>query len=494
MQRTNESLPREPGVPSLGHEIAGLMHLALPIIATMLSRTAMGFIDFAMVSTLGTEATAAISPAVIFVFTVQCLGMGAATSIQTFASQALGRGTPREGAGYAAHGFYIAAIFGLLAYPVIRTARPFWAAMGNEPAVMEQEIAYCEICLWSMPFAVICSALDGFFQGVKRPGVPLVSILVSLVVNATGNYVLIFGKFGAPEMGISGAALATVIGWAVRAGMLSAIFLSREFRRDFGSHEGWRFDAAKFAGLIRVGGPIALQWLLDIGSWFVFLTLMMGAFGTATQAAANTGIQLMHVSFMPAIGIGYALTSLAGHAIGEGRPGLAMLRARACMILTGGYMGAIGLVFWLGRRALVDLFTDDAEVIALGAGVMIWAAVFQVFDAMCITFSCALRGAGDTKWPAVAVALHCWVIFVGGGYLMTKVAPSWGYHGPWMTCTLYIILLGLVLWRRWAGGAWRRIELFKPRTAPEDSVAPVPAIDGVGIAPTLAEAEARPCK
>jgi len=258
MEPITLDLASRSALPSLRHEMRALFVLALPIIATMLSRTAMGFIDFAMVSRLGTEATAAISPAVIFVFTIQCLGMGTATSIQTFASQALGRGSPREGGGYAAQSFYVALIFAVLTYPAILLVRPFWTAVGNDPVVMEQEIEYCTYCLLSMPFAVICSGLDGFFQGIKRPGVPLISILTGLVVNAVGNYLLIFGKFGFPKLDIAGAAIATVLGWAVRAAMLTGIFFTREFRRDFGTAEGWRFNLARFGGLLRVGGPIEM--------------------------------------------------------------------------------------------------------------------------------------------------------------------------------------------------------------------------------------------
>jgi MATE family multidrug resistance protein len=458
-----ETLGARIELPPMRTEVRRLLVLAAPMIGTMISRMALGFTDFVMVSWLGTEATAAISPATIFVFSVLCVGMGAATSIQTFSAQAHGRRMHREAAAYAWQGFYIAAVFGLLSLPAMQLAGPFWRLVGHAPAVQQMEVAYCRIAFWCMGFSIICASLDGFFNGIQKPTVGLISILVSVVFNAVANYVLIFGKLGMPAMGIRGAAVATLIAWGIRAGMLTAVFLSREFNRGFGTRTAWRFHPDRFRAILHLGGPIALQWVLDIGSWFVFLTLLMGRFGTKAMAASNIGLQLMHASFMPAIGLGIGVCTLVGHAIGERKPDLAVRRAKAGMLATGVYMGLIGILFWVIPRPLISLFSNDADVLRLGVGVLIWAGIFQVFDAAQIVYVNALRGAGETRWPAVVVAAHCWIIFIAGGYLATKLAPQWGYHGPWMTCTLYIILLGLALWRRFAGGKWRKIELFKGR-------------------------------
>ena len=279
--------------------------------------------------------------------------------------------------------------------------------------------------------------------------------------------------WGFPALGIRGAAYATVIAWGVRALLLAAVFLSHEFRHTFATHLTWRWSKEKMKGMFYVGGPTAIQWVLDIGAWFVFLSLLMKEFGTAAMAAANIVLQYMHFAFMPAIGIGIALNSLVGHAIGEGRPNVAVVRTRAGMIVTGTYMGLIGLVFLIARYPLMRLMSTDPQtmvsdpvVVSLGAGILIWAAIFQVFDAASITYMNALRGAGDTRWPAVVILLDCWVVFIGGGYLVSRLLPQWGVHGPWMMCTLYIILYGWALRWRFRRGAWRKIDLFKKASAP----------------------------
>jgi MATE family multidrug resistance protein len=170
----------------------------------------------------------------------------------------------------------------------------------------------------------------------------------------------------------------------------------------------------------------------------------------------------MHLSFMPAVGIGVAVNSLVGHAIGAKRLDQAIRHARAGLAVMMTYMVAAGVVYWLGRYALMGLLSSDPAVIAAGAGILIWAAVFQAFDAMSINYIFALRGAGDTKWPSLLVIFHCWVTFILGGQIVMWLAPDMGIHGPWMMCTLYIILIGVSLRYRWQRGGWKNIQLFKP--------------------------------
>ena len=459
---------------------AELLLLALPIIGMMISRMLMGFIDFVMVSQLGTQAQAAISPATILVFALACVGMGVANATQTFVSQADGRNEPHLAGSYAWQSLYIAAICGLLTWPVASTTEVWfgWIARlaGHEPAVAQMEISYIRIALWSVPPAVISIGLNGFYMGVQKPRMGLIAVVLSLVVNAFGNYVLIFGKLGFPEMGIAGAAVATVIGWSVRALTLAGAMLLPAFNRRYHTRRTLIWSGKKLVDLARIGGPISVQWVLDIGSWVVFMAMIMPPYGTDAMAASNVGLQYMHLSFMPAIGIGIALCSQVGFAIGASDLDKALARARVGMRLTGLYMGSIGLLFVVGRDLLMRLLSDDPAVIDAGRWVLIGAATFQVFDAMSITYINALRGAGDTRWPAVVVALCCWVIFIGGGLAVAHLLPQAGLMGPWGMCATYIIVQGLLLRRRWSSGAWRRIRLF---AKPDDTRAAVAEVDAV---------------
>ncbi len=449
------------GDTSLRGEMRRIFALAIPNIGTTVSRMLMGFTDFVMVSRLGKDALAAISPATILVWSVLCLGNGVATAVTTFSAQSLGRGNRREAAAYGWQSFYLAFAFGIVMWPTTWLIPDLIRWIGHPPGVMAIEIAYVRIDLWSVAPSLLVAGLDGFFNGVQRPGVSVWAAVASLISNAVLNWIFIFGHFGCPAMGAAGSALATVLSWCLRALILAVAFLSTEFAEKFDTRKSWRLSWSMLAGLFRVGGPSSIQWFLDIAAWAVFMSYLVAGYGEAAMAATNVSVQYMHLSFMPAVGIGMALTSLVGHAIGRGKPELAARRATAAMLMTCAYMGAIGLFFWLARTPLMRLMSPDADVIALGGIALIWAAVFQVFDGLGITYSSALRGAGDTRWPAAAFLVCCWGIFVGGGWMVSRYVPSLGFNGPWLMCTIYIAVLGLLLWWRFERGPWRRIKLFK---------------------------------
>lgn len=457
----DEIRPRRP--------LAELLALAAPMIGISISRMAMGFIDFAMVSALdSTAAQAAISPATLLVFAIGCIGMGIAQSVQTYVSQADGRGEPERCGGYAWQVFYIALAMLVVTLPLVLTTRIWFGALGVQfahPAdMLEQEIRYLQIALWSIAPAVVCMGLENFFNGIKRPNVALVAVLASLVVNVIGNWVFMWGKLGMPELGIAGAALATVLAWGVRVAILAAALFRPSVDARYRTIGAWRLDLAKQRDLLRIGTPTAFQWLIDIGAWVVFMHAIMPHYGTAVMAATNIAVQFMHLSFMPALGVGQAMTTQVGNAIGAGHPDLAVLRMRVARRLIVGYMGSMSLLFVLAGDLMSLVFTLDPAVLAAAGVIMVWVGLFQFSDGVCVTYSFALRGAGDTRVPAVLFAICCWGIFIGGGLAVMALLPGWGLHGPWMMCTAYIVTLGGLLWRRFHGEAWRKIRLFEERS------------------------------
>ncbi|MBK9118128.1 MAG: MATE family efflux transporter [Phycisphaerales bacterium] len=467
-----------------------LLILALPIILMMVSRMLIGFIDFVMVSKLGTAAQAAISPATLLVWTVACLGNGVATAVQTFVAQTDGRGRPEQAGAYAWQSIYVALAYSILQLPIVLTV-PQWfgpiAAIGRHtPEVAALQIEYVQIALWSVPLVIICTGLDGFFSGIRRPWLTFVAVLVSVLVNVFGNWVLIFGHLGFPALGIAGAALATIIAWFARLVVLASAMFLQEFHERFRTRGALAFDWHKTVELIRIGAPTALGWLVDIGAWAVFILLIIPRYGQEVLAATNIGIQYMHLSFMPAVGIALALTSQVGHAIGAGQPELALRRASIAFRVTGVYMGLVGLLMLLAGGPLTGLLAagGDPAVISAGRLILVWCAIFQVFDAMAITYINALRGAGDTRWPAIVMGLCCWFIFILGGLGVAWWVPQLGLNGPWMTCSLYIIVLGLLVRLRWQRGAWRHIRIFRDG-AHGATVAPTESTP-TGAAPALA--------
>jgi MATE family multidrug resistance protein len=216
--------------------------------------------------------------------------------------------------------------------------------------------------------------------------------------------------------------------------------------------------------------PTGAHFLVDISSWALFVSVVIGTrFGTEQLAATNIIFQYLHLSFMPAVGIGIALAAMTGKAIGRRDFALAERQVRHATAVCMGYMGACGLVFLLARHPLMALMTEDPVVAGVGVSLFIWAALFQVFDGLGIAAMNALRGAGDTFAPSVYNALLEWTILIGGGFLVGWLWPAGGAIGPWMMATVYIIVVGLVLWTRFARGGWREINIFRHESEPDRS-------------------------
>jgi MATE family multidrug resistance protein len=168
---------------------------------------------------------------------------------------------------------------------------------------------------------------------------------------------------------------------------------------------------------------------------------------------------------MPAFGISTAVTALVGRYIGRGRPDLAVRRAHLGFATAVVYMLGCAVLFTLARRPLMGLFTQDPEVLSLGATLLMFAAAYQLFDAIYIVYYGALRGAGDTFVPAVATGVLCWGVTVAGGFLVARHWHELGPAGPWGVALAYGIILGVFMLARFNRGKWRAIRLDAPADA-----------------------------
>jgi MATE family multidrug resistance protein len=289
-------------------------------------------------------------------------------------------------------------------------------------------------------------------------------------VNAAVGLVLIFGLGGCPRLGIAGAAWGTLAGTVYRTLRLGLTMCGPTCNEQFAGRRTWRPDRRKMRNILRVGAPQGLQWVSDVVVWAIFINVLVGRyFGTVHLIASNVVWQYLRISFMPCLGIGMALTSLVGRAVGRKDPDQAVRLARIAIVGMVAYMGVLSLIYFLGRHTFVAWFNDNPQIVQIGAGVLICAAVFQVFDAMGVGYNSALRGAGDTLWPSVMFVITHWVIIIGGGFAMVWLAPQWGSIGPWIAATVLIVFIGWLLWWRWHSRKWVAIDIFKHDAAFDDA-------------------------
>ncbi len=496
------------------HPLWEMLVIAAPTVITMTSYTVMQFVDAMMVSRIGDDPVyvAAQGNGGIVVWVMIAAALGLLSVVNTFVSQNLGAGKPERGAAYGWNAVWLSVVGSVLILPAAWLSPVvFEHAMGHEGALLSMESEYAAILVWGAFFTLASRGIAHYFYGMHRPIVVMVSVILANIVNIFLNAVLIFGAegidparlggepvliwffetasgvagaLGIGALGVPGAAIGTVIGTVVEFLIPMAIFLSPSFNRRFKTWSAWRPSLRHHKDLVRVGWPAGLMFANELICWGVLMAFLLGRGGAAAgedpvvhNSAGWIALRYMHMSFMPCVGLSIAVTAIVGKCIGRGRPDLAAARAWLGLKIGILYMGTCALAFVVFREELIGVFIpDDAAdpdlLLKVGAQVMIAAAVFQVFDALAIIMSGALRGAGDTVFPGLLTVVLSWTCVVGVGALMIVLFPGLGSIGPWVGASLFIILAGLALTWRFAGGKWKSIKLIDPPSPPDSEIAP----------------------
>ena len=434
-----------------------LLSLALPTILLTLTYTVMQFIDTWMLSRLGDMPATAGANSGIMSFSILSFGLGVMWMVNTLVSQARGRGEPKTCGRHLWQGIWVGLGYGVLIAPMMPLAGPMFRLMGHPQLQTRMETQYFQIVLmWSVVKMAGTSA-GQFLLATDRQIAVFIAAVAGVTTNAVAAYVLVLGH-GVHSQGIVGSAWAQNIGVTVETSVLAVLTWNRTSRRVWGSSD-WRPRGPEMRLLMRTGLPSGVQAFGDIFAWSLFCNVVMGVLGETAMAANSFMLRYMVVSFMPAVGMSIAVTALAGRYIGMGRADIAQRRTDLAFRLTAAYMLACGIVFYMGRRVLIELFTSDPAVIEAGSVCMTFSAAYQVFDAMYIIYYGGLRGAADTFVPAVVTAVFCWGFVVFGAYAVAWFAPGLGPGGPWMVATAYGIGLGFYMLARYRRGAWKHIQL-----------------------------------
>jgi len=439
-----------------------IMKLAGPLIITTISFTMMQFVDRFMVSRLGTTALAAILPAGAMSFVPGSFAMGIMSSVNIFVSQSIGRGDRKGCSSYFWQASYIGLIYYFIVIAVMWPLAPKIFTMLGQPAeVVKLESVYLRIVICSGFPAVFIWSCNNFFIGIHRPIVTMYASLAAQVVNIASNYVLIFGKFGFPKLGIAGAALGTLLGVLVGAIIRMSILLSEGTNSRYQTRYTSRLSIEKIKRLLKVGMPVGFEFMLNVALWGVILFGLVGRFGQESLAATSVALSCTSLTVMPVVGLGVALTAAMGKSIGEGRKRIAKRQAAVCFRIALIYMAITGICFFIFRKSLMEFWTSDDKVIDIGMKLLIFAAIYQVFHASRIIYSSSLRSAGDTIWLAVVSALSSIVVLGFGGFIAVRFFSGYGALGPWAAATLSIITVGLANRWRFKSNIWMQIDLFE---------------------------------
>jgi len=430
----------------------------------MVSQTVMWTVDSAMVGHVGKTELAAVGLGGLAIWTIYSFFIGLSYSVSTFVAQNYGaRNLPRCSS-YLWNGLYIAVLSGAVIL-IIRQFNPWLVDMlGPAAEVKPLCVSYADIRMLSGPFFILQYTFSNYYRGMGNTTTPMKVMILANAINIVLDYLLIFGVGTFPAMGVDGAAWATAIANVVSAVVFVLVTFLGPFRSVYQTKLQRRLDLAAAGRLLNIGLPIAIHYVLDMGSFLVF-SAYVGRMGTEQLAANQIVIQVLALSFMPCHGFAVAATTLMGQYIGAGRPDLAKKSAYATLRLGLAYSGFIGLIYVLVPGLLVRIFNADPMVVDFGKHLILIAAAFQFFDAVQMITSGALRGAGDTKTPMILALGGGWFLFLPLSYVFGTVL-DWGVVGAWAGAVIYVVFLGTAMFLRLKTDRWKQIKLEADTSSP----------------------------
>ena len=431
-------------------ELRAMFTLAAPLVLTELGWMAMGIVDTMFVGRVSAEAIAAVSLGTSVFYAIAIFSSGFLLGLDTLVSQSYGAGDLNDCHHSLINGIWLALFLIPGVMGIVWLLIPAMATFGINASVLRDTAPYMRALNWSAPPLLLFFALRRYLQstGVVRP--VLVTLITANLVNAAGNWVLVFGNLGAPRLGAEGAGWATCIS---RVYMLAALVFVIWQRDPKAFVVSWRPEFRRIQKLLTLGLPAAGQIGLET-SVFATVTVLIGKLSSDILAGHQIALTVVSTTYMMPLGISSAAAVRVGHAIGRRDPQGASRSGWTALALGASAMSIAALAFLIFPQAIARLFTPDSRIIASAAPLLRVAAFFQLFDGLQVTTTGALRGAGDTRTPMLCHLAGYWILGLPlGAYLCFR--ESLGAVGLWMGLSAGLIVIGVILlwfWRRTARG------------------------------------------
>lgn len=423
------------------------LKLALPVVLSQVGMIVTQLADNAMVGRLGAAQLAGVGFGGATFWAVFCLVMGIGMGLTPLVGEVYAKGKYRIAASYFQNSILLFALLGVTFFAIQYCAVFLMPHLGQQPEVVEQAVPYYKYLAWSVLPYMLYAPFKQFLEGVGNTLIAMVTVLISNIINLIFNWLLIYGNLGFAEMGAAGAGLATLIARCVTPVIIAIYFASKWRYARYFSFFSWKgFSMARMVSILKVGGPIGSQMMLENGA-FVFTTFMMGWIGTAALAANQIAINIANFAFMVILGIGSATTIRVSHEFGRRDLPALRLTTRASYHIGICWNLFTGLVFVLLRNYIPLIFTDDPQVISIASMLLVMVAAFQVADGIQAITIGVLRGVQDVKILIWISLLAYIVINVPAGYFLAFVidlGPAGLWMGFFFGITTAAVLLG---WR-----------------------------------------------
>ncbi len=436
-----------------------LMRLSLPMMVSQGAFAVMIFTDRWFLSQIdSTHIAAALGGGVASFFTFS-LFMGVITYANALVAQYFGAGELGKCSRVVTQGVIMAVCcVPFLAIGALLVGQLF-DKMGHDPLQVELEKVYFYILMSGSFFTLVKACVACYFSGIGRTKVVMIGDVLGVLLNIPLTWVLVFGKFGMPEMGIAGAAVSTVIASVFSIGLFLLFYFGRRNREQFRVLESFHFDMAIIKRYLRLGTPSGMEVFLNTATFNLFL-LMFQSYGIAQGAAMAIVFNWDMLSFVPMLGLNIGVMSMIGRFVGAGDMGKANQVISSGFIVALSYSGLLAVVFLVFRVPLVEVFASPGEdftrIRDLASQMMIGLTSYMVADAIIIITGGALRGAGDTRWLMItSISIH--VLMLIAQYFIIMVF-DYGPLASWWAFVAMIISLALIYLWRLQGGVWREPE------------------------------------
>lgn len=413
-------------------ELTEMARLATPIVLVNVGMQGMGLVDAIMLGRVSSADLAAGGLGNFYFFAIAIIGIGMLMALDPVIAQGVGANDEAQIARGVQRGVLMTAVIAVVVSLLFIPARSVLALLQQPDEVVPLAAAYV---LWSIPGMLPFFAfnmLRQVLQAFHRVGPVVAGVVVGNVLNAFLNWVLIYGNLGVTARGVVGSSIATSISRWVMALVVLGVAWGKV--RPYLAH--WHRESLALKPLLRMfrlGFPVGMQFLAEAGA-FGMTTIMTGWMGTTVLAGHEIALSLASMTFMVPMGVAAAAAVMVGHAIGRGDMAASRRDAVAALVVGVGFMALCAVLFALIPEALAGVYTRDAATFALAAALIPIAAVFQVFDGTQVISSSILRGAGDTRVPAILHALSFWAVGIPLGAIVAFQFDQ-GAAGLWWGLT-----------------------------------------------------------
>ena len=456
-----------------------MLRVAVPVVLAELGWMFMGIVDTIMVGPLGPSAIAAAGIGNSMHIAFAIFGMGLLLGLDTLVSQAFGAHQIDECHRWLLHGVLLAL---LLTPPLMLVCGAIYVAiptLGFHPEVLPLLRAYFIVILWSSPMLLLYAAFRRYLQGIHVVTPVMIALVTANIVNAAFNWILIYGHFGMPALGIAGSAWATVIARIYMATFLLVAIVRYDRWHTRGYRSVGRFELPRLRRLFALGFPAASTVALEVGV-FAAATALAGKLAPVAAASHQIALNIAALAFMVPLGLSSAGAVRVGHAVGARDPSRASAAGWTAILLGLAVMSVAASLFLLIPRTLIGFFSRDAAVLALGSSLLFVGAIFQLFDGLQIVTTGVLRGLGDTRTPMITNLGAHWLFGLPVGYTLCFVS-GYGVIGLWVGFSTGLIIAGAVLlfvWNRQIHRLARTLSVssyqLTVQRALNDSVGPPP--------------------